>query len=317
MLSHNEQNTLIQKIQDFFYNTLVTKLIKDETVNNANLNSKINSKIVQIILGILADSKGKTDAIVLPNGITITLQNCPTIYLPFFQILSKANTNPDLDLNELKQLADKVIRLNTFENIINSLKEFVLEAKGLKKVVSFDRENITPHLIRETFYNEMVIQAFAAVENDWITQEELNAQESFIYFALSALTIIEALYQSKDADGICLRNNKLLTTQNCPQEENFPQLFMPILEKKALFNTLLGDEIKLVKQLCLSKDRPLPKELEELEASKKQAVMDCATVINRIASQISQRDVFKKVFGNVLDIFGGNEYEEDANRLRI
>src|SRR5947207_793945 len=84
----------------------------------------------------------------------------------------------------------------------------ILEIKNIVDIQPAQREldetGITAELIRSTFYNEMPNQTLQAIMNELISRQDLEDLENYIFFALSALTIIEAINQSKDFAGILL-----------------------------------------------------------------------------------------------------------------
>lgn len=318
--SQEQQNPLAEKIKATFYNDLVDSMLNQNDITLENIDDKMKLRIQVTIINILKDSVGLNDAVKLPTGETVTLANSPTKYIPFVKALLDLKKSFDqlivseierielnIDNNKpqspiefiLQQFAFTIANMEDFKKMIPVVKSFILEAKDLIKapvpVRKFDETGITPDLIRKTFYNEMVNQALVAVVNGWITYDDLESQEAYIYLALPALTILEAVNQSKNVSGIRLLQDKLLTQKNCPQQEGFAQLFTPILLKKNDITVVSEDELLLIKQLCLAKNT-------EIKGNITKRLTECAAVVNDIASQITQRGVFKEMIDKVIQV---------------
>ncbi|EKD71992.1 MAG: hypothetical protein ACD_46C00039G0008 [uncultured bacterium] len=318
MRQRQDGNPLIPAIKAVFYNDLVDVTLEEENISAENIDQIMKTQIQSTIVNILIKSKNVKDCIQLPTDEKITLNNCPTIYIPLVNTLLTIKINFDQLINNeieriknnltgnikspveqmIQKLADQIIEMNQFKVMFPQVKQFILEAKGLADIttpfesIKLDETGVTTKLIRDTFYNEMLNQTIEAVDKGWITKQDLEEQEVYIFLALPALTLIEAVYQSKKYEGIRLLDNKTLTQNNCPTEEDFPELFKPILLKKAEMTARNENELTLIKQMCLAKNAEIPK---ELLAFKTKNVSECAATFNEIASQISRRRVFKEM----------------------
>lgn len=317
-----KNEALIGEILAIFYNALTHLALEENDIDLDNIDLHIKSQIIKTMIELLDSSRSKPNKICLPNGMTLSIGTCPLTYQTFLKcLLNIKEIYDDLSeeqINDMKKtfkhydhysiiktmiadLATKLIEMESAKNIINNAKQFILEAKGLINTdsiaIQMNEAGITVQLIRETFYNEMVHQAFKLVGEQWISREDLEDQETFIYFALPAFTLIEAIQQSQHCRGIKLLDNKVLTIENCPKEDDFSELFVPILRNKNYMKMLSENELKVIKILCLSNKMECPSEL--IPYKTKQAT-DCATIINQIAILVSQREFFKQMIKSII-----------------
>lgn len=313
----DQHNNLIEKIRCTFYNDLAEYTINEPDLTLDNIDEKINEQIQKTIINILDLSKQYEQGICLPDGTKINERNCPTKYLPFLKsLLNLKNGYQKLPREEvkffniihsnlgenIKALAAKINSMDAFKETITNVKQFILEAKGLANSTTPQREldttGITPKLIRETFYNEMVTQTLKAIDEKLLSVDDLESREAHVYLALQALTLIESIMQSREYPGIRLLEDKLLTTENCPRIENFHLLFDPIFAIKENMQAISDNELQVLKRRCMCDDNELPDELMQYLT---QNVKQCSIVINRIASEISQRKVFKEMIDSVIE----------------
>lgn len=296
---HPDQSKLEQAIKDTFYNALVDFVLQFEGITQEQIPLALQAGIKNTILTILETSK-PYPGIRLPIGITITTENCPSKYKSFFDALLFLKFNAPIDEARLDEMSNRIIQLESFQDLNPT--EFILEAMGFAapklRNVQYDEEDITPDLIRRTFYNEMVPQILLAVENDWLTTDTLEDEDSKIYFALPALTILEAVMQSKQCNGIRLLNGKVVNNENCPETENFPVLVQLILSIKPRFDKITDQQHLVIKHLVCT-DKELPDELVPL---KKPELMELVTSVNNMAYQISQRRIFHTMVVSVIDM---------------
>jgi hypothetical protein len=319
MFQKCDKNPYIQQLRAFFYNSLADLAVSDEKINPGNIEEKLKMQIEQIIINSLQSSrKLDNEQIQITEGLIITATNCPMIYMDFFLSLKEINVHIKfMELGEkynlkdsffghdIENLAIKLMLSQTFKEILPQLTNFILEAKGVTLVQKkLDETGISNKLIRETFYNEMVNQTIVAISNNFISREDLENEEAFIYFALSGLTIFEAIYYSRNCSGIELLGGKVVTLINCPEsEDHIPVLVKAILQGKKLLQTCYGqnmdipdNDIKAITLLCISNNIERPPEIIITEKAAK-----CAAIINSMSSQISQSQLFKTLIPEVIN----------------
>lgn len=288
---------LEQFIKETFYNSLAEFVLNLDEVTRENLPQALLAGIRHTIQAILRASESH-DGIRLPMGVTITKANCPAKYKPLFDVLLTLKTNKALGAEQLDAITRGILQLESFQELNPT--QFLLEAKGLaspvQRRVQYDEAGVTPELIRETFYNEMVVQTLLAVEHEWLTREELEEEEPQVYLALPSLTILEAIQQSQQCDGIRLLNGKVVNMRNCPDVENFPALVQLILSVKSKIAAMSEKQLLVVKQI-VSCDKELP---EDLLAHKTPELMASVAVIKDMAIEITRRRVFHHMISNVL-----------------
>lgn len=324
MFNRAIEDLFITQIKETFYTGLLNQLIDRDDVTAENLAVAIKQEIKVVALNIINLSPSGKPIICLPTGPQITSDTCPLMYMGFFQNLLRIKekreqlhelgfdfiidcVRGDQNILEIESslnvLADALLNDNNIRIMIQQLRAFVAEAKGfasapagLQPARAVVRSPVTPQLIRDSFYNEMVTQAFEAIENRMISFTDFEDADSSLFFALPALTLIEAINLSRDCDGIRLLGDVVLTADNCPQEEGFDALFKPVFELKSKMSQLSNERLTVLKYMCLMSETPIPSELQSHKAS----VVPIATVINEIASQISRRGVFKQTVLNVI-----------------
>lgn len=319
----HKKNPLIAEIQNTFYNRLGTSALEADDILFDKIDDWMKVQIAMIIVDILELSAKSKNSIRLPTNTLIDESNCPTIYISFVENLLGIKRQFDLldenDREELKNtlshhparttlektiqaLANGIMQAEAFKVTLAGAKQCILEIKGMVDIQPARREldetGVTVELIRSTFYNEMPNQTLLAIKNELISRQDLEDLEDYIFFALSALTIIEAINQSRDFPGILLLGDKILTADNCPKEEEFDQLFIPILMNKEALTARSPEELMLIKRLCLSKNEEISSELLNHQNVN---VMKCVSAINKVSSIISQREGFKKMIGNVIE----------------
>ncbi|CDZ77408.1 hypothetical protein BN59_01691 [Legionella massiliensis] len=316
MFQREEPNPFIERLRECFYTTLLEMALAEEDINIARFEGYILSFIKQIILNGLNSSKNIDHGIRLFPGLVIDDGNCPGIYLAFFQGLKQINgrfrllgAEHDLTMSELPQALNESIEQLASRLMANDVFQFMLpqlmEITGLTEAKRpLDSQGITKELIRETFYDEMVTQTFDAMSLGLITGDDLEGQESFIYFALSSLTIVAAIINSRHQPGIEVLNQKLVTLENCPQDDNFPIFVSIILEAKILMqalydkdNNISPEDLLALKTLLVSYANEHAKEQEYSEN-----ISTCAKAINKMSIKISQSPMFKQMISSVIEI---------------
>lgn len=294
------QPSIEQQIKDVFYNALINYVFDHGDFTRENLGQKLADGTAAIIRQILESSK-KCPGIRLPTGKVIKPEECPDRYKPLFEMLNRLKDQAVND-KALAIVAGKIMALDSFREMNPT--QFLLEASGQAAPVindiRYDETGITPELIRSTFYNEMINQAMLATQEEWLllSVDDLVDQEGHIYWALPALTILEAIQQSQQCNGIRLLNDKVVNNQNCPQVENFPDLVRNILAVKAKVKSLSEDELRFIKhKVACEKD--LPEHLQQLP--NQQSLQDIVNVIKGMAIEISRKRVFCQMVGLVVN----------------
>jgi len=309
MQSFFDHSKLESTIQEFFYNALVSRLLEQPNVTKSNIEKCMIDNIIMLIRDILDASK-KCNGILIPPNIVMSLDICPEKYRPFFEsLLLLKRVEPTHD--QLLAIAKNVMQLDSFKMIDPAL--FVLEATRQVEPDLTQLHNhmvITPESIRSSFYNEMVTQTLEALQKGWITYENILDQDSVIYLALPALTILEAICQS-DGQGIQLMNG-VLTRQNCPQVEYFPALTDLIFSVKDNIKKLSDPELAIVQHVLFEKDMP-----QTLQARKTPELMSSIAVIKKMAIEISRKQMFHKTMKTVLEFCCDSLEPEKKNANRM
>ena len=156
-------------------------------------------------------------------------------------------------------------------------------------------EDVTEELVRQSFFT---IMAEHATATGLITKEALQAQEPYIYYALSHHALIEAMYQSRAyKDVILLANDKAINLNNCPVK--YAGFAKVIFELKPSVCKLTPEQLKVVKARSVNDpDVKLPAELEALKTPE---VLEIAARLERVAQYISELDTFKKIISGVIE----------------
>jgi len=298
------QPDLETRIKEYFYNRLVDYVLNQGEYNAENLDQKIRDGIMHIIRACIHASRQQLDSI-LPDSegatvVRITHANCPDRYHPLHSALGRLKMQPEITAADLLPLCALISQLDTFRELNPA--HALLSMAGLieQQPVArhYNESNVTPDLIRKSFYNEMLMQALLAVDKGWISRQDLVEEEPKIYMSLPALTIIEAIQQSQHcANGIRLLDDKAVTLHSCPQEENFPMLVQAILAAKNKISAMSENQLMAVKHL-LASERELPEELADLKTSE---LMATVGVINNMSIEISRSRVFHQMIGTVME----------------
>lgn len=281
-----------------FYNALVNYVYDQPDFSRDNLQQKIKEGIAATIKHIIEASKDCA-GIRLTAGAEVTPKNCPDRYKLLFTVLLSLKNKKNTEA-ELTHIAEQIMALDSFQEINPT--QFLLEAMGeadaAQTKIHYDESGVTPELIRATFYNEMVTQTFLAVQNAWLLRQDLIDQDPQVYIALPALTILEAVKQSRQCDGIRLLNGKELNKNNCPQTENFPELVAFILAVKKSTEGMSDQDIEAVKQIAAC-DKELPDDLQRL---KTRSLMESVGIIKNMSIEISRKKVFNEMIVRVLEM---------------
>lgn len=292
----NNQN-IEQQIKDTFYNSLADFVLTLGNVTRETLPQALLRGIHHTIQAIIRASKS-CEGIRLPAGPVVTNANCPVKYKPLFDVLLQLKQDENLSDEKIGAITAKIMQLETFRELNPT--QFLLEALGLaspvQRNVQYDEADVTPQLIRDTFYNEMAVQTLLAVQNNWLTVEDLEDEEPQVYMALPSLTILEAIRQSQQCDGVRLLDGKVVNARNCPNVENFPVLVQLILSVKGKIAAMTDEQLHVVKQI-VSCDNELPEELQKLKTPE---LMASVAIIKDMAIEISKRRVFHNMISSVL-----------------
>lgn len=279
------------EIQTVFYNALVSYVYDHGEFTRDNLTLKLKEGTAHTMRQILLNSKN-CSGIRLPTGRVITAANCPKRYEQLFAILTQLKDQTVSNI-ALGAIAAKIMALPTFAEINPT--QYLLELSGQAEAqvdnIPYSEDDVTPALIRTTFYNEMVTQAVLATAENWLllSVEDLVDQEGHIFWALPALTLLEAIQQSQRCNGIRLLDDKVVNNHNCPQEENFPLLVKTLLTLKSSIKPLSEQEMYVIKHK-ISCERDLPADLQAI--ADKDSIKSIVNAIKGMAIEISRKRVF-------------------------
>lgn len=309
---HSNHEQLSNQIKNSFYLALTEFLFGEQEGFSINtIDEKVDSGLQTCIHYLLDVSQTEKQGIRLFDHTLITLANCPSKYLPFLQAALKLK-HLSLEHREIpvRQLALQIKSVDSFKQMIEQVKIFSLNAMG-----QLDFNGITPLVIRDTFYSEMENQSKRAIEKGWISYEALENQEPYLYFAMPALALIEALYRSKNCPGIILLHYKVLTADNCPNEGNFKALFTPLFKEKEELVEMSELELEIIQQLCIQNEELAPA-LHLLDETTQKHATTLASSISSIAIEISKTPVFRQTIQTIIDACS-EENPERAQQLRI
>jgi hypothetical protein len=279
-------------IKETFYNSIAEYVMSQEEVTLESIDQQLLGGVRTTIQGIIHASQ-KCIGIRLPTGAVITEDNCPEQYKAFFVALLSMKAAPKVSEQEINAIIMRVMRLESFQAL--NPKQFILEAMGLviapPEQPQYDKSDITPDLIRTTFYNEMLTQGLLAIEKGWLTVEDFQEEDPKVYLTLPAITILEALDQSKQCEGIRLLNNKMVTADSCPKTEKFPELVGLMLQSKQGMKGLSSEQMLAIKHL-VSSESDLPEDLKPLQTHE---LMLRVSAIKNMAIEITRRRVFHEM----------------------
>ncbi len=291
------KKALEKVIKTEFYNTVAT-YVHEAGYSRENLREKLALGIKKYITNLLLRSM-RSSGISLLMGKEVTLVNCPDRYRELFaHLIALKPKPPDA------AAAERAIAAMDFTPIIT----------GIMSLESFTEINPSHHLlemigcvttdqIRESFYNLMFMQAELAVTDGWITKEDIEDQgiEVDIYTLLPAYTLLDTLLRSRHLPGIQLIDRNLVTMENCPLGEEFPQLVEGLLAIKAALETISDQQIADIKNRLSWKRNP-PYVLQPAESKA------CEVITGKIIGVsilISQRKMFLNMGQNVLNAYLG------------
>ena len=288
---------LERMIKDTFYNSVADYVMRQPEVTLELIDRQIHDGVATTIKGIINASQ-ECIGIRLPTGSVITQANCPEQYKSFFAALLSMKAAPKISDQEINAIIMRIMRLESFQAL--NPKGFILEAMGLilgpPISPEYDKRDITPELIRTTFYNEMLTQGLLAVEKGWLTLNDLQEEDPKVYLILPAITILEALDQSKLCEGIRLLQNKMVTADNCPEAEGFPLLVDLILRSKQKLQGMASEQMPAIKHL-VSSENSLPADLQPLQTHE---LMLCVSDIKDMSIEITRRRVFHEMVSRVI-----------------
>lgn len=317
--SNNKMKNIVMEdsIRSTFYNIMFNIVpeygwIKyDELQQNSAMKKGL---IILTVLEVINQSKNLQNKIKLINGNHVDITNCPEQYKQMFMMLlllknflSTINDNNFITLkltcieklgisnngygkyiesnvntgsDKLIELANQVYELELFHTIINKL---------ITLYGSMYTNKISENIIRDSFYNAMVNEALEAKFN----KESLEASDPFIFFDLSAFTLIECCRISKNYNGIKLMDGSTLTIDVCP--DTYIELVHAVLQIKNNIANMPDKYINRLKKICSTNpDNICP------EKYKTEDMVKIATVINSVATKVSQRNTFKNIINNVI-----------------
>lgn len=290
---HRQQLNRVDQIREVFYNAIANQAY-DADINRENIDAHLKIFIERFIHNILKNSDLKH--VQFAPNITLTVSTCPLVFIPLCHAILNikiSSTNSPINIinQKVQELAQKITLLEAFKEIIPKVKSFIYDIKGI----------VTTDDIREAFYNFMSDQCAEALLKEWITQDELEDEEPFLYFALPALALLEVTRQSERLEGFRLRS-KILNKNNCPHEEDFFTLFNLLSPHKDKILKVAENEIQwqALNYMCFQKENNMP---EELQKAKTPLVRECSAHINELSSLISRREIFKEKIDDVIKKF--------------
>lgn len=157
-------------------------------------------------------------------------------------------------------------------------------------------DKMEPEFIETTFYNAIPEALEEAQHAGMIKEEDITDQAPYLYISMNALALINILESSVGYSGIRLKDDRVLTPQNCPPA--YQKLFTHIFEAKKEMDNLSKEDHKVLKEACTAE----ASQDKKLEGPNLPKIMSTAVKINEIASQISQQAEFKDRVQDVLSV---------------
>ena len=183
-------------------------------------------------------------------------------------------------------LTKEVYNKPVFKIIMNDVISLYINVKSPPQV--------TEDLVRESFYNLMVVEALNAIESGLLHKTKLEEMNPSVFLDLSAYTLIAVCVGSKDMKGIRLLKDVTMTIDNAPGCHK--ALVKIIINCKSEFVILPNEKIEILKKICCS-DPDIVVE----EQYKTPELIRLATYINQVSSQISRLHTFKYIITKVID----------------
>lgn len=200
-------------------------------------------------------------------------------------------------LTELQKLAQLGRQLNNAKAQLMAAR--VIQAKPAPAAaggVSVSQGPINLESVRETFYAAIpdALSAWSQIVMDkkyLMVKADLEEEESFLYEGLSGLGLLRVFELSaKVRDGLWLKGDKAITTDNCPGE--LKEMFITLLQVKAKVLQLSENEKNMLIAVCVGNPNI------ELKANKE--ITELGAKIKSVASRITQREGFKKAARELL-----------------
>lgn len=150
------------------------------------------------------------------------------------------------------------------------------------------------------------------VKELWITADDVDMQEPYLFIGLPACTLFMAIFRSfNDTDGIVLGDSRRIVLQNCPNgfKEMFEMLIVTKnslleLDSKGIGDVLTGKDILWMQQFLLysSSDREMTITEADSPSEERQTVLRQAlSHLVGVCIQLTQQPYFKENFMNVLE----------------
>ena len=309
-----------ERIRETFYNAMFNMASSAEwiTYDKLRMNQKVcKGLIILTMMNIISLSKEYPTKIVLFDQSYLSMQNCPNEFKELLTALIQLKTildvRPDSDLISITTFCLNKLEITHTNNIFNNnvqiiaqkLLEFsnIIYEKQIFKVIleriaelfqSMKTKTVSEKLIRDTFYNMMVNEALEMTECGYMTKDDLEMNEAFIFLDLTSFTTIAACILSKNMDGIILLDRSVLNANNCPV--NYKELITIILQLKPLVSQLNQNQIKILKSICSSNPY-----LASDNGTKSSLLTMIASNINQISTKVSQRKTFKDIIMDVIN----------------
>lgn len=200
-------------------------------------------------------------------------------------------------LTELQKLAQLGIQLNNAKAQLMAVK--IPQARPAPAAASgapVSHGPITLESVRETFYAAIpdALGAWSQIIMDGkylMVKADLEEEESFLYEGLSGLGLLRVFeLSSRVKDGLWLKGDKAITTDNCPAE--LKEMFVNLLQVKAKVLQLSEKDRDILIAVCVGNPNI------ELKANKE--ITELGAKIKSVASRITQREGFKKAARELL-----------------
>jgi len=152
-----------------------------------------------------------------------------------------------------------------------------------------------------SFFNMCYETAEDAARHAWISLQDVEDSEPYLFWGLTGKTVLEAVFRSENRNGIQMAIGNILTVQNCPPQHH--TLYHGLEKVKDMVKALKldaqgRDELrKLV--LYGNSEREFKSNLTPTQHT---AYNRVAGAIQSISIQVSQLSFFKQQFQNIFNL---------------
>lgn len=285
----------IKDVQQLFYNMLL-----EETLEAKKAGIKIdfdNPEFIKFIIKkVLYIIFINYDNIKSYDGIAYRADNVPREYKEIFNMLEHMHmTQKNYHIDDRTQFLNEC-----FNKIMTEIQKFYTFEPMIKKMKIFyddmHKEHVpTVEMIRETFYNMMVENT---ILSGYFPKDDLISREPYIFFGLTAHTILDTVIRSKGYPGIKLLDDSIVTDTLCPGE--FKELCGVIFKIKALIDTriITQNQLQYIKNKILQND-DIP-EYTDITPEQINEIKDIISIFIDISIDITRNIHFKNIIDDVL-----------------